>query len=426
MRADEVRGLGVLAGLVLGGGVQRVSQAHAGIAERVFDAVACRVGPAVRPVRAVHDGVASMAYGAVQGSVSAGARAAGVAASLGAPVDGPALADLPRARVALGVLNGAHGDLLSERVAALALPMSLRHDGHDLAPEPDSLRTAYPAASERVVVLLHGLVETEDAWSLHAERHHGDARTTYGSLLERDLGYSPVWVRYNTGLRISANGEQLDALLDELVAAWPVPVRDLVLVGHSMGGLVARSALAQAGDGTAAGQRRWPGLVRDTITLGSPHLGAPLEQGAHRLALALRRLPETRWLAEQVDARSVGIRDLRHGDLLEADWSAPDADAPGARRTRVPLHAGARHFVVLATVGGPHDSRVGRWLGDLLVRPDSAVGDTGGQDRLAFDEDAVCRLTGLHHFDLLNHPDVYTAILTWLTEGPEQRQAPPV
>ena len=124
-----------------------------------------------------------------------------------------------------------------------------------------------------------------------------------------------------------------------------------------------------------------------------------------------------------MDARSVGIRDLRHGDLLETDWSAPDADTIGARRTRIPLHAGARHFVVLATVRGTSDSRLGRFLGDLLVRPDSAVGDTGDDDRLAYPEDAVCRLTGLHHFDLLNHPDVYTAIRSWLTDRPQSELA---
>ena len=416
MRPDDVRGLGMLAALALGGGVQRVAQAHAGIAERVFDTVTLGVGPAVRPVRAVHDGVTRGVYGTVQGSLTTAARLTGAATAWRADGDAPALADVPRVRVALGFLNGLHGDLLNERVPGLALPMSVRSAGHDVPAEPDALRAAHPAASDRIVVFLHGLVETEDAWSLHAERHHGDRDVTYGSLLERDLGYTPVWVRYNTGLRISANGAQLDALLDKLVDAWPVPVRDLVLIGHSMGGLVARSALAQAGDGTGVGERRWPGLVRDTITLGTPHLGSPVEQGAHSLAGALRRLPETRWLAEQIDARSVGIRDLRHGDLLEADWNAGDTDVRGKRRVRVPLHVGARHFVVLTTVAGSHDSRVGRWLGDLLVRPDSAVGDTGDDDRLAFPEDAVCRLTGLHHFDLLNHPDVYAAIRTWLTD----------
>jgi pimeloyl-ACP methyl ester carboxylesterase len=301
--------------------------------------------------------------------------------------------------------------------------MTLRHEGADLEPAPAALRAAYPWATGRVVVFLHGLVETEDAWRLNAHKHHGDRNVTYGSLLARDLGYTPVWIRYNTGLRISMNGSELDRLLDAVVDLWPVPVQDLVLVGHSMGGLVARSALAQAGDGTVAGQRRWPGLVRDTITLGTPHLGAPLEQGVHRVAHALRRLPETRWLAAQLDARSAGIKDLRHGDLLETDWNAPGADLPGGRRRRVPLPAAARHFVVLATVAGDHDTPAGRLLGDLLVRPDSAVGDTGDDDRLAYPDDHVVRLRGLHHFDLLNHPAVYDAIRGWLTHRPVARTA---
>ncbi len=425
MQAVEVRGLGVLAGLALAGGVQRIGQAHAGIAERVFDSVARGVGPAVAPVRVVHDRVSSTAYGVVQSTLSVGARLAGAAASRRAGDDGPSLGDRPRARVALGVLNGAHGDVLAERARALALPMSVRAFGRDVPPEPTALAEAYPDASGRVVVFLHGLVETEDAWRYHAARHHGDHRTTYGSLLERDFGVTAVYVRYNSGLRVSVNGAQLDELLDQLVDAWPVPVDDLVLIGHSMGGLVARSGLAQAGEGTAAGQRRWPGLVRDTITLGTPHLGAPLEQGVHQLSRQLRRLPETRWLADQLDARSVGIKDLRHGDLLETHWNVPDADAPGSRRTRVPLHGTARHFVVLATFAGSHDSLAGRLLGDLLVTPHSAVGDTGDVERLAFADDAVLRLRGLHHLDLLNHPDVYAAISRWLTDQPVAGAAAP-
>jgi pimeloyl-ACP methyl ester carboxylesterase len=412
VRADEVAGVGELAGLALGGGVQRVAQAHAGIAERVFDAVNSGVGPAARPVQVVHDRVTRGAYGLVQSALTVGARSAGAAVSRLAPEDGPDWSDRPAARIALGVLNGAHGDLLAERVSALSIPMSLRHGGADLPVELDALQAAYPDATNRVVVFLHGLVETEDAWRLHAERHHGDSRTTYGTLLARDLGFSPVWVRYNTGLHVSDNGAELDALLGRLVEAWPVPIEDLVLVGHSMGGLVARSALALAGDGTAVGERRWPGLVRDTITLGTPHLGAPLEQGVHRLSALLRKLPETRWLADQLDARSVGVQDLGSGALLQDEWT------PDGERRPVPLHDGARHFVVLATVSESASSQAGRVLGDLLVQPSSASGDTGEEHRLAYPEDAVCRLNGLHHVDLLNHPEVYAAMLDWLTERP--------
>jgi len=196
-------------------------------------------------------------------------------------------------------------------------------------------------------------------------------------------------------------------------------VQDVVLIGHSMGGLVARSALHQAHGGTAEAHR-WTTLVRDTVTLGSPHLGAPLERGVHRLTERLARLPETRPLARLLTLRSAGIKDLRHGTLVEQDWSGRDLDAlaPGPH-THVPLHDGARHFVVLATLSRDPASRLADLLGDLLVPPRSATGDTGDHDRLAFPPDHVHRLGGLHHFDLLDHPAIYERIRRWLVERPE-------
>jgi pimeloyl-ACP methyl ester carboxylesterase len=283
----------------------------------------------------------------------------------------------------------------------------------------DALAEAFPGASGRLAVFLHGLTESEDSWGYGAEKHHGDQSVTYGSRLQRDLGLTPVYLRYNTGLHISDNGRALDALLGALVDAWPVPVQDVVLIGHSMGGLVARSALHQAGGGTAEAHG-WTRLVRDTVTLGSPHLGAPLERGVHRLTAHLARLPETRPLARLLTLRSVGIKDLRRGTLVEADWTGRDLDAlaPGAH-THVPLHDGARHFVVLATLSRNPAGRMADLLGDLLVLPRSASGDTGDDDRLAFPPDHVHRVGGMHHFDLLNHPLIYERIRTWLEERPE-------
>jgi pimeloyl-ACP methyl ester carboxylesterase len=228
-----------------------------------------------------------------------------------------------------------------------------------------------------------------------------------------------VYVRYNTGRHISDNGHALAGLLAELVAAWPEEVQDLVLIGHSMGGLVARSALHQACDGTAEAQP-WTRLVRDTVTLGSPHLGAPLERGVHKLAVRLARLPETRPLARVLSLRSVGIKDLRHGTLVEDDWSGRDLDGPDPGvRTLVPLQDGARHFVVLATLSPFPDGRLADLFGDLMVSPRSALGDTGADDRLGFPTDHVQRVGGLHHFDLLDHPRVYAHIRRWLTDRPE-------
>jgi pimeloyl-ACP methyl ester carboxylesterase len=400
MRADEVRGIGELGRLTLRGSTTRVAELHRGIADRAFGAI----GPKAEPVKAVHDAIASLAYGSVRLALGAGARVAGTVAALGA--DGRDLDADRSGRVALAVLNGAHGDVVQRDAPALATAMSVRVDGVAVPPEPDALRAAFRDATGRLVVLLHGLTETEASWCYRAERS-----ADYGTRLRQDLGLTPVFLRYNTGLHVSDNGRALDVLLGRLVAAWPTEVQDVVLIGHSMGGLVARSALHQAGGGTADASP-WTALVRDTITLGTPHLGAPLERGVHRLAGLLSRVPETLPLANLLGLRSGGIQDLRRGTLVATDHTT-------GRHTHVPLSDGARHFVALATLTRDPAAPLADLLGDLLVPPRSALGDTGDDDRLAFPPDHVHRIGGLHHLDLLNHPLVYERIHRWLVERPE-------
>jgi pimeloyl-ACP methyl ester carboxylesterase len=413
MRADEATGLSQLARVGLRGGTKRVFEVHRGISDRAFGAV----GPVGVPVRAVHDALTGATYAAVGTALGLGARVAGWVGAR--QVNGRDLDTERRGRIALAVLNGAHGDLVQRAAPALTLGMTVRVDGRAVPVEPAALARAYPSAGSRLAVFLHGLTETESSWCFRSERHHGRVDVSYGTQLHDDLGLTPVYLRYNTGLHISDNGRTLDELLGALVEAWPVPVDDVVLIGHSMGGLVARSALHQAGGGTPEAHP-WTALVRDTITLGSPHLGAPLERGVHRLTATLATLPETRPLARLLSLRSVGIKDLGRGTLVEADWSGRDLDArtPGTH-THVPLLDGARHFVVLATVSRNPNGRIADLLGDVMVLPRSAIGDTGDDDRLAFPPDHVHRVGGLHHLDLLNHPLVYERVRGWLVERPE-------
>lgn len=419
MRADEARDLGRLGASVLRTTTDRVHGLHSGIARRVFGSV----GPTAAPVRVVHDGIANGVYAGVRTGLEAVAGLAGTAGAV-ASRNGRPLDASPRARVALAVVNGTHGDTVARRAPALALPMTVRHAGADVELEPGALRGAYPRARPTVVVFLHGLTETEGAWCYRSERHHGRRGVSFGTLLERDLGCTPVFLRYPSGRHISDNGRALGDLLQRLVGAWPVPVQDLVLVGHSMGGLVARSALHCAGGGTPQAQR-WARLVRDTVTLGTPHLGAPLERSVHRLSGVLRRLPETRPVADLLASRSVGIKDLRHGTLVEDDWSGRDLDAvERGPHTCVPLLDGARHFVVLATVPRNPESRLAHLVGDLLVPPRSACGDGPDGERLDFPADHVHRLGGLHHFDLLSHPRVYDQLRAWLADRPAPERDP--
>jgi hypothetical protein len=413
MRADEVRDASRLVAMTLRGGTTRVHEVHSGIAGRVFGAV----GPVGRPVRQVHDAIAGAVYRGVRAGLGAGAYAVGEVAVLRG--SGSRLDEAAAAAVVLAVLNGSHGDMLEREAPALALRMTVRQTGQAVPLDGAAIRAAFPDASDRLAVFLHGLTGTERTWGYKAVQHHGRPGVTYGSMLQRDLGLTPVYLRYNTGLHISENGRHLDSLLATLLGGWPVPVQDLVLIGHSMGGLVARSALHQAAGGTAAG-RRWTRLVRDTVTLGTPHLGAPLERAAHAATHVLARLPETRPLARVLATRSVGIKDLRRGTIVADDWAGRDLDAPQrGRHTHVPLHDGARHFVVLATLTRNPAARVAEVVGDLLVPPRSACGDTGDASRLAFPPDHVRRLGGLHHLDLLNDPRVYEQIHRWLLGRPE-------
>ena len=167
------------------------------------------------------------------------------------------------------------------------------------------------------------------------------------------------------------NGLELADLIERLVAGWPVEVERIALVGHSMGGLVARSACYQAAERGDA----WVGRVRQVVSLGSPHMGAPLAQGVHWASAALHALPETRPLAGFLRRRSAGIRDLRQGSLVDADWLERDPDALRAAACQeVPLLEGATHCFVAATVLPDPHHPVSRLVGDCLVLEASASG----------------------------------------------------
>ena len=343
-----MRAMGRLAARSLADTVSHVEQVHHAVAARAL-AVA---GPAGHPVRALHDGITTGVYAAVRGAGLVTVLAAGElvgAAARWAPKTAPT----PRSNLALAVLNATVGDELADQASPLAIPMAVRRDRVDVAPRRPALEVAFPEASSKVALFVHGLGETEESWRLHADRHGPGTESTYGSRLAQDFGYTPVHVRYNTGLHVSENGRHLTALLDKVVGAWPVPVTEIIVVGHSMGGLVARSACHYAQDR----HHSWVSKVRHVFYLGCPHLGAGLEQWVSALSSVLGRLDESRPLASILDRRSAGIKDLRAGHLLDEHWH-PDtkATSPGracrsspgrstTRSARPSRRAAATHWV---------------------------------------------------------------------------------
>ena len=297
---------------------------------------------------------------------------------------------------ALGLVNGAIGDHLHARSNGLDLGMKLRHGDGYLDLDAPSLDPVTP----KLAVLVHGLGTTEWSWWLESEAYHGDASLSFGSLLARDLGYTPIYVRYNTGRHVSENGRLLAQELERLVKAYPRPLEEVLLVGHSMGGLVSRSACCYAErEGLA-----WPAKVRRVVCLGSPHHGAPLEKLGHAAAAILAAIdtPGTRIPARLIEGRSAGIQDLRHGALVDEDWHA-DPEA----LTAVSLLEHATYHFLSATLTRDPEHPLGQLIGDLLVRTPSASG--ARVEARTFPIETRC-FGGVLHHQIQNHPAVYEVL----------------
>lgn len=379
---------------------------HLGIAARAFRGV----GPAARPVQLIHDELSRRVYDALASGTDLLGRAADGAMALEGVGEGTPLSATRSGSAVIGALGGLIGDRLERSRSDLHQPPSLRIDGEPVELDAASLQAAFPDATGRIVVFLHGLMGTEFYWELGAA-HPDD---TYGARLAADLGCTPVFVRYNSGLHVSENGRSVAAMLEQLIGAWPVEVLDVALVGHSMGGLVARSACHH---GSESGHR-WTARVGHVVSLGTPHLGAPLEQGAHVAAAALSAIPETRMLGSLLRRRSAGIRDLRHGSLVDEDWRGRDPDALRAVACKeVPLLEGAMHCFISATITRSPRHPLGRLLGDTLVLVPSATG-RGRTRRIPFKPEHGHHVSSAHHLALLSHPDVYERLRAWL-ERPE-------
>ena len=312
----------------------------------------------------------------------------------------------PEREAVLAALNGVLGDRLQLTGNPLAQPMLLRHGGQTLPLNPPAaLATQLGAqASPHLLLLVHGLCMNDTQWRRNGHDH--------GERLAKELGCTPVYLRYNTGQHTSTNGRELALQLERLVSAWPLPLERITIVGHSMGGLVARSAVQVARE---AGMR-WPSLLRELVFLGTPHHGAPLERAGHGVDLLLAATPFTLPFTRLGQLRSAGITDLRHGHVQDADWQGRDRFASAQdHRAPLPLPEGVACFTVAATLAGQRGVLADRLTGDGLVPLNSALGRHDDPARqLAFDKDHqhIAYRTG--HLDLLSSPQVATTLLAWL------------
>jgi hypothetical protein len=377
-----------------------------GLVETMHHNIARRPGILGRATHAPTKGITGLVYRSVRGITR---LVGGTIDVVLAPLV-PLLAvdeHWPGRDVVLAALNGVLGDRLAASGNPLALPMQFVIDGVPLDLDSGAIAGLPAAPCERIVVLVHGLCMSEGQWKRGGHDH--------GTSLARDLDASAVYLRYNSGLHISINGAEFARQLEALVALWPVPVREVVLVGHSMGGLVIRSAFAVA----AAGGNAWPRLVRALVFLGSPHHGAPLERGGHGVDRLLAASPYTAAFTRLGHLRSAGITDLRHGSVQDADRAGHGRfDHAADRRQPLPLPAGVPCYAIAASLDVEKADRRRKPRGDELVPLASALGHhRDPRMDLGIPADRQWIAWGTGHLDLLRSAAVYRQMKRWLRAG---------
>lgn len=299
----------------------------------------------------------------------------------------------------IGALNGVVGDYLVRTKNGLAFEMAFTSD---------------PPRVKTFALFVHGLMATEGCWSLFG--------MSYPDALEKDLGIPPAFVRYNSGRHISENGRDLHRLLEALVEARGDELEEIILVGHSMGGLVIRSATHFASldpERPAA----WLGKVKHAFYVGSPHLGAPLERFGNAVGWALKKTgaalsdPVAEVLAQVISLRSSGIKDLRYGNLRDEDWADVDPDALLQNgRHPVPLLPSIRHHLIAGVL--PKRREFAALFGDGVVPMSSALGRATERDKSPiFPEEHVRIFEGMSHTRLIADPSVYEQLRDWCSEG---------
>lgn len=447
---DEVAGAAHLAGTLVDVFTPTVQAVHAGVAHRVFHTL----GPASTPIRTLHDAIAELAYT----SVRSGAQIVGTLSGIGLALtagggERTPITRHPRGALAVAFVNGLLGDQLDGRVDDLVVRPQLVRSAAPSGVEVSTRRHHHDSVTDRVVVFVHGLAETPVGWTWWS-----DATRPYAERLAGH-GWTPIDFTYSTGRSVAESGAFLAAQLAELVADWPVPVSELALIGHSMGGLVVHEACATgmaaecrspigplgrrghehlvaggAGTDPNATSGSWVDQVAHVVTLGAPHSGSWLANLAHRGSTAAARRPETRGISTFLELRSRGIRDLTDDlvrwpgqvdgsagvsgiaahvdaalvdrvlvDRVLVDAAPTELAAPVDLAARMP---NAQHSFVTAAAPRPIDALVG----DGLVHRSSASAPASDRDNVV-----VRHHRGIGHIRLLNHGAVGDDLEVWMS-----------
>lgn len=316
--------------------------------------------------------------------------------------------ETPERVVVLSALNGVMGDRLVMNNNQFATPMTFYYQREALNWQA---LPPMPETTSKVLLMIHGLCMNDMQWSTE----HGGNEVDHGQALSSALGYTPIYLRYNSGLHISTNGRELADQLERLVDSWPTPIEELTVVAHSMGGLLTRSAVIYGKQQTL----QWPALLKNIVFLGTPHHGAPLERAGNKLDVILGCTPYTAPFSLLSKLRSSGITDLRYGHVVDEDWQGTDRfESKADERQLSPLPEDIACYTVAATMAAKRSLLAERLIGDGLVPLRSALGlHDEGERNLAFADTSQQVFYQMNHMELLSSPEVTRQLVEWLGEG---------
>ena len=352
-------------------------------------------------------GLTGLIYKGVHGAAnSLGSGINGLLARLPLPTQ-PSVAETPKRAALLATLNGVLGDKLVEQQNALATPMTLRYQGKPL--DWQTMPADRPHAG-RVLLMIHGLCMNDLQW----QTSYQGKSVNHGEAVARALGYLPLYLRYNSGLSIASNGQALALQLEDLCDRWPGAIKQLSVLAYSMGGLVIRSACHYA----QTHSLRWPKRLRHLIFLGTPHHGAPLESAGHWLEQLLPVTPYSMPFVKLTRIRSQGIRDLRHGKVIDASRHNRERTIGRDPRQPLPLPSGVACFAIAGTTSAKRTLLAERLIGDGLVPLRSALGlHRERAHQLDFPPEHTLIVYRTTHMALLGSPEVGAQLLDWLDDA---------
>jgi len=356
------------------------------------------------PIQQAISGVSSIVYNSIRGTTKLIGRGITGGLSQLAPERSIGISFQQKETI-LSILNGVIGDYLNREENPFAIPMQLKYQGKGIPLQPKAIQTIYSKPNGKILLMVHGLCMDDLQWNKEGHDH--------GQRLAKAFHLSPIYLRYNSGLHISENGQHFNVLLENIVNNWPVPIEEITILAHSMGGLVTRSAYNY---GTME-EKSWTKHLKKIIFLGTPHQGAPLERVGNHVDLLLDSMPYTRPFARLGKMRSAGITDLRFGLLVEKDWRDLDRFENNIKQaTMLPLPATVDCYAIAASMEDKVSLTPLEQVGDGLVPIKSALGQHENTTQsLQFKPKNTAIFYQTNHLELLNNLEVYQKLKQYLS-----------